>query len=320
MRRRFRFVLVTVALSSFALSAVAASAADPDVLIVTESTVLDDDWYGSIRVQANDVVLDCAGHTVFGPGVAENPDFPDDTFAGIGVEALGVTVKNCNASGYSGSAIAVHGGADNATLRDNTVSGSGGGFYIGSSGNVVENNRSIGNEVDGFLIQNATDNTISSNRAEGGAVGFSLEESSGNRLTRNTVVGSENGFEIASSSDNVLEQNTALGNQRGFGIDEGSNNSFTNNESHRNTEWGFQESSNAGINAFSKNYCTGNLLGGSDPSGLCQEERVGLVDTSQGMWHLRHNPDDVTSFFYGNPGDIPFMGDWDCDGISVDHR
>jgi len=35
------------------------------------------------------------------------------------------------------------------------------------------------------------------------------------------------------------------------------------------------------------------------------------------MWHLRHNPDDVTSFFYGNPGDIPFMGDWDCDGIAT---
>jgi hypothetical protein len=47
------------------------------------------------------------------------------------------------------------------------------------------------------------------------------------------------------------------------------------------------------------------------------EEWVALVDTSQGMWHLRHNPDDVTTFFYGNPGDIPFMGDWDCDGVAT---
>jgi hypothetical protein len=35
------------------------------------------------------------------------------------------------------------------------------------------------------------------------------------------------------------------------------------------------------------------------------------------MWHLRHNQLDVDSFFYGNPGDIPFMGDWDCDGIAT---
>ena len=25
----------------------------------------------------------------------------------------------------------------------------------------------------------------------------------------------------------------------------------------------------------------------------------------------------IESFFYGNPGDVPFMGDWDCDGIDT---
>lgn len=45
---------------------------------------------------------------------------------------------------------------------------------------------------------------------------------------------------------------------------------------------------------------------------------VGLVDPAQGLWHLRDSDTDlVTSFFYGNPGDIPFMGDWDCDGIDT---
>jgi hypothetical protein len=52
----------------------------------------------------------------------------------------------------------------------------------------------------------------------------------------------------------------------------------------------------------------------SSPSGLCQEEGVGLVDTSYGAWFLRHSEGAVESFFYGNPGDVPFMGDWDCDG------
>jgi hypothetical protein len=43
----------------------------------------------------------------------------------------------------------------------------------------------------------------------------------------------------------------------------------------------------------------------------------GLVDSSQGQWHLRHVDGRVDSFYFGNPGDVPFMGDWDCDGIDT---
>jgi hypothetical protein len=25
----------------------------------------------------------------------------------------------------------------------------------------------------------------------------------------------------------------------------------------------------------------------------------------------------ITSFYYGDPGDVPFMGDWDCDGVET---
>ncbi|HLF60118.1 MAG TPA: hypothetical protein VI980_02935 [Acidimicrobiia bacterium] len=45
-------------------------------------------------------------------------------------------------------------------------------------------------------------------------------------------------------------------------------------------------------------------------------ENVGLVDPTTGIWYLRRG-DQVTSFFYGNPGDTPFMGDWNCDGIDT---
>ncbi len=46
-------------------------------------------------------------------------------------------------------------------------------------------------------------------------------------------------------------------------------------------------------------------------------DSVGLVDTAQGVWHLRDVAGDVKFFFFGNPGDTPFMGDWDCDGIDT---
>ena len=45
-------------------------------------------------------------------------------------------------------------------------------------------------------------------------------------------------------------------------------------------------------------------------------EDIGLVDPTSGVWHLRRGGV-MNSFFYGNPGDSPFMGDWDCDGIDT---
>ncbi len=46
-------------------------------------------------------------------------------------------------------------------------------------------------------------------------------------------------------------------------------------------------------------------------------ETVGLVDPSQGQWHLRNSLGAVTSFFFGNPGDFPIACDWDCDGVDT---
>jgi streptogramin lyase len=44
---------------------------------------------------------------------------------------------------------------------------------------------------------------------------------------------------------------------------------------------------------------------------------VGLVDPSKGTWHLRDERGAETWFYYGNPGDVPFMGDWDCNGTDT---
>ena len=43
---------------------------------------------------------------------------------------------------------------------------------------------------------------------------------------------------------------------------------------------------------------------------------VGLVDPTQGLWHLYDNTAE-TRFYYGNPGDYPFMGDWNCNGTET---
>ena len=43
---------------------------------------------------------------------------------------------------------------------------------------------------------------------------------------------------------------------------------------------------------------------------------LAMVDTTSGIWHLRVSGA-IDSFYFGNPGDAPFMGDWDCDGTDT---
>jgi hypothetical protein len=45
---------------------------------------------------------------------------------------------------------------------------------------------------------------------------------------------------------------------------------------------------------------------------------IGLVDVAAGRWHLYDNTGvETTSFYFGNPGDYPIMGDWDGDGVET---
>ena len=45
---------------------------------------------------------------------------------------------------------------------------------------------------------------------------------------------------------------------------------------------------------------------------------VGLVDPTTGEWFLRDpGTGETTHFYFGNPGDTPFVGDWDCNGIDT---
>jgi hypothetical protein len=46
-------------------------------------------------------------------------------------------------------------------------------------------------------------------------------------------------------------------------------------------------------------------------------DTVGLVDPATGTWYLRNQAGAVAPFVFGNPGDVPFMGDWDCDGVDT---
>jgi hypothetical protein len=46
-------------------------------------------------------------------------------------------------------------------------------------------------------------------------------------------------------------------------------------------------------------------------------DQVVMHERSSGIFRLRTVTGTVNSFFFGNPGDVPFMGDWDCDGVKT---
>ena len=43
----------------------------------------------------------------------------------------------------------------------------------------------------------------------------------------------------------------------------------------------------------------------------------GLVNPASGLWTIFDVEGDTRSLYYGNPGDYPFLGDWDCDGVAT---
>jgi hypothetical protein len=46
-------------------------------------------------------------------------------------------------------------------------------------------------------------------------------------------------------------------------------------------------------------------------------DSYGLVDPTTGMWTIYDVEGDMKSFYFGNPGDEPMLGDWNCDGIDT---
>ena len=171
-------------------------------LTITESTTLIQNHDGNIVIGADNVTLDCAGHTITGPG----------RLAGLpGIELFqrtGVTVKNCVLRDFN-DAFRV-GESDGNTFTNNTMSHLRQGFTLNQSDN---------NVLDGNTVTDAND-----------FFGISLGSSHGNTLTNNTVTDSSLGFYIINSDNNILTGNTALRNSgSGFDVKNSDSNVLANN-------------------------------------------------------------------------------------------
>ena len=229
-----------------------------------------------ITIGANNIVLDCAGHSMTGPG------------SGYGVELRnknGVTIKNCNISGFYFGLVIVSSSFN--TLLDNSASSNTeNGIYISSSfnntltGNTVSSNRRYGifsdssspksnnniftfndvslNGSDGIVVD-GHDNILTSNTANSNyGNGISLYNSvSSSTLTSNTANSNHiSGISLGqNSNNNLIENNTANSNSTfGIYLNSNSNNVLTANTAISNSNTGIS------INSSSGNTITSNIV------------------------------------------------------------
>ncbi len=273
--RQVRLLLIAGAVV-LALSVIAPPAtASSGTLVITADTTLSEDHQGNLVIAADDITLDCAGHTITGPGDGVGIDFSDRSH---------VTIKNCLVTNFfrgfyaatstainlvdnSGNANTEYGflleSSDDTTLRgntadsneyvgiqisgyrnrveENTTNSNGFGLVSGGFFGTVRNNTAIGNSGNGFELA-AEHTTLTGNVArENPGVGFlTWFGSSNNLLMNNTAEANAEGFIVTGSSlGNELRNNTSTKNlNTGFWIQDGSTGTVLRNNTSSSNYWG----------------------------------------------------------------------------------
>ncbi len=219
--------------------------------ILTDTTLIQN-HNGEIDIGADNVILDCAGHSVTGKGSG----------TGINVDGrTGVTVRRCHVSGFELGVVLSSSSSniiDGNWVQENGLPGglSIGILLTGSPDNKISNNAVTGNGADGIAIGSSSDgNTISDNNVTGNGIhGISLQNADNNTLIGNESRDNEAvGIWVAKSLGNTVTENSATGNGQ-FGIDDSS----TGGTGDAGTD-----------NNYTNNTCSGNGQGNSLPYGLC---------------------------------------------------
>lgn len=272
---------------------------------ITQSVTLDADLNcmasgtDGISVGANNIVLDCAGHTITGP-ISSSPAMTGLNGITL-VHANGVTVKNCHVMYFDNGFVVRSNSSNNNLVSDKADNNGNYGFDIASNSNdnQLTNGEAAHNGGYGFIIEsnsgkNQLDNDLSSGNARAGFV--ALTGSTNNTFENDkSYENSQDGFIISSSSGDVLKNSQAIGNSySGFAlfgstgvnlanntsVDNGmvgylllvsTNNSLVNNGAETNGQDGFLADSGSIGNTYGGNQCENNHAGTSSPAGLCSQ-------------------------------------------------
>lgn len=242
--RLFRHLVVGVGVLVVSLVVVSSASATSGLLTVTSDTTLTEDHYGNVWFATDSVALDCAGHSVIGPGLAGPVPL-----VGIAVfQRSHVKIRNCRVSGF------VHGislsAVDSFALVGNTSTGNekGGIALYAASRGIVSRNVASDNGFSGIGGNNLTDIQFTWNKsADNGQNGFlvgmpypQVRYSTGICFVGNASTGNGwDGFQLNALADSsTLMLNVARNNTHGFMIGSSSN-TLVMNEAVSNHYTGF---------------------------------------------------------------------------------
>lgn len=163
----------------------------------------------AIQVQADDIVVDGAGHTVQGTGtgtgiiVGIQPDLPT---------VHNVTLRNMSVRTFQGGIL----------LR----------YCLDCSISEV-NITLVGSE--GISVYQSSNNIIAQNHVSAQTAGIRIDQAHNNSISRNDVTDSYEGIEIWSSQNNSIVENNITGNDWGIRLSDSSNNKIYHNNFINNT-------------------------------------------------------------------------------------
>ena len=175
------------------------------LMTITTDTVLTENHIGEILMAADDITLDCAGHTITGPA-GFSAGVVNDT-------QNGNTITNCHVIGFV-ICFLVQLASDNI-LTNNSATDCQVGFNVFKAhDNDLENNTAIGNSNVGIGLGISSGNKLTGNNIyQSFNSGIALVQADSNRLTDNFVVhGAHGGIRIRGSDNNIFKGNTACGN------------------------------------------------------------------------------------------------------------
>jgi len=214
-------------------------------------------------IEADNVTLDCDGHTITGSG------------PGNGIYNDGhsyVTVKNCVVTGFDGG-ISFGNGASHGTITNNTARANT--YNIGVSGSdhntIINNTAGPGGYIGIILSGGSSYNLIADNHASGNGMGIHFNSCSDNMISDNTVDSNGYGIYLYVSPSNIVANNTVSLNSD-FGLAPGASNAIYNNILNNtvNAVMGAGNAWNTTLDCGTPNIVGGNCTGGNywaNPSG-----------------------------------------------------
>jgi len=179
--------------------------ASTDALNITVSTTLTEDHAGEIIIAADDITLDCAGHTISG------------TFSGPGVSLegrTGVTIQNCAITRFL-SGIRLRASTDIMIISNVMTQNTDGIGVFLSHENTIMNNLASDNGI-AFYLSGSERNRLTSNLSGGDGIGYFLDSSNHNIVNRNEARFDTNGYKLVSSNGNLLADNKAENNNTNY--------------------------------------------------------------------------------------------------------